>query len=386
MKLSQGRVVSMALGILAAALASSLAVAAHGGPSFAPISFYKQVNLVSDISGGGEFTDANLVNPWGIVQTPSGRLWISDNGSGVSTVYNPDGTALSLVVTVASPAGSTNPSAPTGLVGNDTGAFVVSKGTNSAPSLFIWSTEDGTVSGWNPLVDPANSVLGVDNSGSSAVYKGIARATDSSSNEFLFVTNFRSGLVEKYDAHFNLVSSFTDGSLPAGYAPFGIRNIGGQLFVTFAVQDGAKHDDVAGPGNGFVDVFDLNGNLVRQFAAHGALNSPWGLAVAPMRFGKFSGALLVGNFGDGRISAYALGTGAFLGQLTDVRGNVIAIDSLWGLLVGNAQPTAAHGMGDGDDDDGGPVLYFTAGIGGEGHGMFGFIEPILTPQFGHFRR
>jgi len=360
----------------------------HGPP---PVEFspdYRQVNLVSDIAGVARFTDPNLVNPWGIALAPSGgRVWVSDNGTGVSTLYSASGTVQSLVVTIAPPAGSTNPAAPTGMIGNDTGAFTITEGTNSGSPIFIWSTEDGTVSGWNPKVDPTHSILLVDNSGSSAVYKGIARATDSSSNVFLFVTNFRSGLVEKYDTNLTLVSSFTDSNLPAGYAPFGIENVNGKLFVTFAVQDALKHDDVAGPGNGFVDVFDANGNVVQQFAAQGTLNSPWGVALAPGGFGKFAGALLVGNFGDGTINAFDAGTGAFLGQLTDVRGNVIAIDSLWGLKF-SAPATTAHEEEDdqGDDDSAtSQVLFFTAGIGGEGHGLFGKIKPVrqdLEFEFG----
>jgi len=379
MKTFGGKIVFGFLGILTAAalLLAPHATAKPGKGGKPPAStLYRQVNLVSDIAGVGQLTDPNLVNPWGIAIVPSsGRLWVSDNGSGLSTVYDPDGTPLSLVVTVAPPAGSTNPAAPTGLIGNDTSAFVITEGTNSAPSLFLWSTEDGTVSGWNPKVDPTNSVLMIDNSGSGAVYKGLARARDGSSNEFIFVTNFRAGVIEKYDTNFTFVSSFTDSNLPAGYAPFGIENIGGKLFVTFAIQNAAKHDDVSGPGNGFIDVFDANGTRLQQFAANGTLNSPWGLALAPDSFGEFGGAILVGNFGDGRINAFAADTGEFLGQLTDVRGNVIAIDSLWGLkfnALANVPP--GHNNHDPDTVDG-LVLYFTAGIGGEGHGLFGVIKP-----------
>jgi len=361
----------------------------HGPP---PVQFspdYRQINLVSDIAGVAEFTDPNLVNPWGIALAPSGgRVWVSDNGTGVSTLYSASGTVQSLVVTIAPPAGSTNPAAPTGMIGNNSGLFVISEGTNSASPIFIWSTEDGTVSGWNPKVDPTNSILLVDHSVSNAVYKGIARLADSSSNEFLFVTNFRSGLVEKYDTNLNLVASFTDTNLPAGYAPFGIENVNGKLFVTFAIQNAEKHDDVAGPGNGFVDVFDVNGNVVQQFAAHGTLNSPWGVALAPGGFGKFAGALLVGNFGDGTINAFDPGTGAFLGQLTDVRGNVIAINSLWGLKFSAPQTTATEeDDNEGDDDSAtSQVLFFAAGIGGEGHGLFGKLKPVRLDQefeFGH---
>ncbi|HVM61697.1 MAG TPA: TIGR03118 family protein [Verrucomicrobiae bacterium] len=351
----------------------------HGGVTPPPFTTqYRRVNLVSDLNGVARFTDPNLVNPWGIAIVPSsGRVWVADNGTGLSTIYSPSGTVQSLVVTVAPPAGSTNTAAPDGLVLDGLGRFHISEGTNSAAALFIFSTEDGTVSGWSPSVDPTNTILMVDQSASNAVFKGLALATDSSSNEFLFVTDFHNGIVEKIDTNFNVVASFTDTSLPAGYAPFGIQNVNGDLYVTFAVQDDEKHDDVAGPGNGFVGVFDVNGNLLRQFAAHGALNSPWGIALAPDGFGEFSGAVLVGNFGDGTINAFAT-NGTFLGQLTDAWGNVIAIDSLWGLAF-NTPPTITVGYGHHTvqvEDIDKLKLYFTAGIGGEGHGLFGIIKPV----------
>lgn len=384
MKSIQGRLLFGFLGVLGVTGLVVSGVSAkdhgHGKP---PVNKYRRVNLVSDIAGVAEFTDPNLVNPWGLVVVPSsGRVWVSDNGAGVSTLYDANGTPRSLVVTVAPPAGSTNPAAPTGMIGNDTGAFVISKGTNSAPALFIWSTEDGTVSGWNPAVDPSNAVLVIDHAASNSVYKGIARAADGSSNQFIFVTDFHNGLVEKYDASFHLVSTFTDATLPAGYAPFGIQNINGKLFVTFAIQNAEQHDDVAGPGNGFVDVFDLNGNRLQQFAAHGALNSPWGVALAPGGFGAFGGTVLVGNFGDGAINAYALGSGAFLGTLLDKRGDAVAIDGLWGLKF-SATPIAMAKGDDDDDDVNGQVLYFTAGIGGEGHGLFGVIKAVPSRGHGH---
>jgi uncharacterized protein (TIGR03118 family) len=384
MKSLNSRLTLCVLGMIAATgLLMASGASAKSGKKVA--TEYRRVNLVSDLDGVARYTDPNLVNPWGIAVVPnSGRVWIADNGTGLSTIYSPSGTVQSLVVTIAPPAGSTNTAAPDGLVENSGGGFVVAEGTNSGSSLFIFSTEDGTVSGWNPAVDPANTILLVDHSGSNSVYKGLAIASDSSSNKFIFVTDFHNGVVEKYDANMNLVATFTDSTLPSGYAPFGIQSINGKLFVTFAIQNAEKHDDVAGPGNGFVDIFDLNGNMLSQFAAHGTLNSPWGIALAPDGFGEFSGAVLVGNFGDGRINAFALADGTFLGQLTDVRGNVIAIDSLWGLAF-NVPPTITVGHGHHkvqieDIDDLG--LYFTAGIGGEGHGLFGIIKPVFPPKHG----
>jgi uncharacterized protein (TIGR03118 family) len=382
MKSSGGRIAFLSLGLLAAAL---LSVAAH--PHKHKRSAYRQVNLVSDIPGLARLTDTNLVNPWGIAFSATSPVWVSDNGTGVSTLYDRDGTPRSLVVTVAPPAGSAGPATPTGMIRNNTSAFVVTSGTNSGPSIFIWSTEDGTVSGWNPAVDPTHSILMVDHSASGAVYKGIAEAVDSSSNQFLYVANFHDGVVEKYDANFNFVSSFTDTNLPAGYAPFGIRNVNGRLFVTFALQNAEKHDDVAGAGNGFVDVFDLDGNVVRTFAANGTLNSPWGIALAPDNFGRFGKALLVGNFGDGRINAFDLSSGAFLGQLSDRRDDPITIDGLWGLSFGTMPATPGDSMEEGHESDEAEVheaeddvhtltvLYFTAGINNEADGLFGFIQP-----------
>ncbi len=233
--------------------------------------------------------------------------------------------------------------------------------------MFIFDTEDGTISGWNPnFTDRSHAVLAVDRSnvGKGAVYKGLAIGSNSSGT-FIFATNFRFGTVEMFDSSFKLVRSFTDHLLPQSYAPFGIQNIGGNLYVTFAKQNAAKHDDVAGPGHGFVDVFDTNGNLLRRLIAHGSLNSPWGLALAPANFGQFSNDLLVGNFGDGHINVFDPNTGAALGSL-QIGGVIpIQIDGLWSLQFGN---DAAAGPSN--------ELFFTAGIDGEAHGLFGDIQSV----------
>jgi uncharacterized protein (TIGR03118 family) len=359
-----------------AAVAAFLALISIATQASAQTS-YLRTNLVSDIAGVANFTDPNAVNTWGIVNAgDTGPMWIADNGTGVSTLYTGTGAAFPtnspLVVTIPTPPNSPKGAvaAPTGIVFNSTGSFVVSAGGNSGASRFIFDTEDGTISGWNPAVDATHAILAVNNSGPGAsagrtqhgaVYKGLANGNNGS-GDFLYATNFRAGTVEMYNAQFHLVKSFTDSSIPAGFAPFGIRNINGRLFVTYAKQNAARHDDVAGPGNGFIDVFDLNGNLQSQFAAHGTLNSPWGLAVAPPSFGGFSGALLVGNFGDGRINAFSPDTGDFLGQLQDTFGNPMTIDGLWGLNFGNGALQAPT-----------TTLFFTAGIGAEGHGLFGAI-------------
>lgn len=358
----------------AAAVAAFLMFLPAAVPAFAQA--YQRTNLVSDIAGVANFTDSNLVNSWGIVNAgDTGPMWIADNGTGVSTLYTGEGIAFPanspLVVTIPTPPNSRAGAAasPTGIVFNSTSSFVVSAGGKSGASLFIFATEDGTISGWNPTVDPTHAILAVNNSGPGnsadrtklgSVYKGLAIGNNGS-GDFIYATNFRNGVVEMYNAQFQLVKSFTDSGIPTGFAPFGIRNINNKLFVTYAKQNAAQHDDVAGPGNGFIDIFDLDGNLLSQFASHGTLNSPWGLALAPS-FGDFSNALLVGNFGDGRINAFNLGSGKFLGQLQDTFGNPMTINGLWGLNFGNGAHQAPT-----------TTLFFTAGIGDEGHGLFGAI-------------
>src|SRR5258707_1435591 len=316
---------------------------------------YIQHNLVSDLPAGAERTDHNLINPWGITSSPTGPLWVADNNAGVSTVYHGNGRPFPkqhspLVVAIPPPSGGNGAGTPTGIVFNGTSDFVVVDGTHSGPARFIFATEDGTLAGWNPEVNLTAAILAVDKSGTGAVYKGLALGNNSMGN-FLFATDFHNGFVAVFNHNFNMVSSFTDASIPSGFAPFGIRNIADLLYVTYAKQKPpANHDDQAGPGNGFVDVFDTAANFVRRLASHGTLNSPWGLVLAN-DFGTFSHALLVGNFGDGRINAFNPSTGAFLGQLNNQHGQPITINGLWGLTFGN-------GFEGGHSD----VLYFTAGI------------------------
>jgi uncharacterized protein (TIGR03118 family) len=332
---------------------------------------YDRVNLVSDIPGVADRTDSNLVNPWGMAFSPTGPLWIADNHSGVSTDYDGTGapfpTTSPLIVAIPPPAGSPADAvaAPTGTVFNGGSDFSVSAGGKSGNARFIFATEDGTISGWNPAVDAMNAILKVDRSATGAVYKGLAMGRNAG-NSFLYATNFNAGTVDVFDSSFNAVpasGAFVDPTLPLGYAPFGIANIGGMLLVTYAEQNEFKHDDHSGPGHGFIDVYTTAGVLVRRLVSGGALNSPWGLALAHRKFGRFSNALLVGNFGDGRINAFAPDTGTFLGALENQRGEPIAIQGLWGLTFGNG---AAAGPSN--------VLFFTAGIAGEDHGLFGAIH------------
>jgi uncharacterized protein (TIGR03118 family) len=343
------------------------AVTVSDAGSVATSGFGNQTNLVADIPGLAPTTDADLVNPWGIAFRGAGPFWVNDNGTGLATLYNGNtGAKQGLVVTIPLPPGSTaDHSAPTGIAAYNGTGFVLPTG---GASMFLFATEDGTISAWNGAQGTL-AVLKVDNSGFNAVYKGLAIAS-SGGSDFLYVTNFRSGRVERYDSNFNFAGSFSDPSVPAGYAPFGIANIGGNLYVTYAVQDLAQHDDVAGVGNGLVYEYDPTGNLIRVFATHGTLNSPWGLAVAPASFGTFGGDLLVGNFGDGKINAYNLTTTAFVGQLPiDTTGTPLAINGLWALAFGNSGSAGSASN-----------LFFSAGFNHENDGLFGFLTAAPTPQ------
>ena len=380
-----------------------------------------QTNLVSDLPGVAQVLDPNLVNPWGISESGTSPFWLSDNNAGVSTLYNAPGTNNTpisinpLVVSIPTPGaplGATG--TPTGTVfnldGGATGGFMVSgvdKSGNpiSAPALFLFATEDGTLVGWNPAVNPKGfdpakagtyATIAVDNSGNNftepdptmqtgAVYKGLTTASsaapgapilasDPNSTTVLYAANFRSGKVEVYDTAFKPVTlppgAFADPNLPKGYAPFNVQALGGKVYVTYALQDANKHDDVAGKGHGFVDVFNLNGTPglpggKERLVSRGALDSPWGLAIAPSSFGNVANDLLVGNFKSGFIDIYNPATGQFQGQLTDPDGEPIQIDHLWALQVGNG--------GSGGNAN---SVYFTAGIDNEMHGLFGSLTPV----------
>jgi uncharacterized protein (TIGR03118 family) len=308
---------------------------------------YSWTNFQSDIAGVATHVDPNLVNPWGMAASSNGTIWVSDNGTGVSTLYGQDGTAKSLVVTIPA-AKSKDGANPTGVVFNGTSFFKVTKSGNSQPGRFIFVSEDGTISGWNPAVDPTNAIVAVKGKDDN-VYKGATLGTASGHN-FLYVTNFHSGQVETYDENFQRVKmkSFFDPTLPKDFAPFGIRNFNGQIYVTYAKQRPGKRDDQAGPGNGFINVFDTGGNFIRRLVSNGNLNSPWGLAIV-------NGELWVGNFGDGMINNYDPTTGVFLETISRADGTPLQFDGLWDLLP----------LGSG--------VYFTAGIADEAHGLFGLI-------------
>lgn len=338
--------------------------------SGASASAYQQTNLVSDLPGVALNQDVNLQNPWGVSYAPTGPFWVSDNGTGLTTLYTAGGTTVPLVVTIPPAGGGTPPSAPTGQVFNGTGAFALPGGS---PALFLFDSENGTVSGWN---SGTNAITMVDNSASGAVYKGLALGQVGASN-FLYAANFNAGTIDVFNNTFQptaLTGSFLDPNLPAGYAPFNVENLGGSLFVTYALQDADKGDDVSGAGHGFVDVYSTSGVLQKRLISGGVLNSPWGLALAPGSFGPLANALLVGNFGDGTIHAFDPTTGAALGVVEDGEGHPITIQGLWALKFG------------GGGASNGPLstLFFTAGIPGpdgqiEDHGLFGSIAAVPEP-------
>jgi len=347
---------------------------------------YIQQNLVSNISGAAPTTDPNLQNAWGVAFAPGSPFWVNDNNAGLATLYLGNGTIVDFpgtkipfAVVIPGPTGSPAgfQAAPTGMVWNPTAGFAVTDSATGAklPSNFIFDTEDGTISAWAfALTDKTHAILVVDNSAvpnaaNGAVYKGLAFGTNAKGN-FIFATNFRAGTVEAYDQTFTqtkLDGSFADPGIPAGFAPFGIRNVDGDLFVTYAKQDGPKHDDVKGAGNGFVDVFDTDGHLLRRFATRGSLNSPWGITRSSYGFGQFSGDVLIGNFGDGRINVFD-SRGRFLDQLEGAKGRPITIDGLWTLTFGG-------GAGSSPD-----VLYFAAGPNDEHDGLFGTITPAADEK------
>jgi uncharacterized protein (TIGR03118 family) len=345
---------------------------------------FLQTNLVSDIAGIAQQMDPNLINPWGLAYGPNGPFWVADNNAAVSTLYTGKGVAFPpgspLVVNIPLPNGQPG-GAPTGIVFNGGNGFVVKENGQSGSAVFIFATEDGTIVGWSPGVDFTHAIIAVDNSATptannGAVYKGLAMGKDSHGRILLYATNFRSGNVDVFDSSFHTVTvsgGFVDPNLPQGFAPFGIQNIGGLVYVTYAMQDAAKHDDVGGAGNGFVDVFNTDGVLQQRLISQGPLDSPWGLAIAPADFGDFSNDLLVGNLRDGHINAFDPSSGAFKGTLADGLGRPVVIGGLWALKFGN-------GAGAGPRN----TLFFSAGINGEKNGLFGSLRAInpITLQTG----
>lgn len=335
------------------------------GAALASAQHYTQTNLVSDIPGLAKNTDPNLVNPWGIARSTPGVFWVGDNGTGVSTLYDGDGNIIPAVFTVPPPSSSKGPATPTGTIFNGSSDFAVAPGK---PAIFIFVTEDGTVSGWNPGANPGSAILKYSDNPAS-VFKGATIALNGK-QRFLYAANFRKARVDIFDTNFRLVRVgehlFEDAQLPAGYAPFNIQSVGGNLYVGFAKQDAEKHDEVDGPGLGYVDVFDVNGKLLLRLQHGSFMNAPWGMTLAAQDFGSYSHDILVGQFGSGHIDVFDPVTGRFKDFLRDADAHVITIDGLWGLSFGNGASAGASN-----------ALYFAAGINHEQDGLFGVIN-VLT--------
>jgi uncharacterized protein (TIGR03118 family) len=311
-------------------------------------------NQVADVSGVAKVTDPLLVNAWGLSQAPGSPLWVANNGTDTSTLYDKDTFAKVTQLTVSVPGGPTG----TTFIGI-MGAFNITEGPNTGRTLFAFATEGGQILGWNPTVTGTHTAVGVDESASGAVFKGLTLGMSGNSPR-LYAADFAHGVVSIYDASYHKIGGFTDPDLPSDYTPFNVQNLNGQLYVTFAKREPGALDETAGQGLGFVDVFDTDGHLVRRLAQHGQLNAPWGLAIAPATFGKFAGALLVGNFGDGRINAYDPTTGKYIGVLRDDQ-NRVEIDGLWALRTGP-----------------GGTITFSAGPADESHGLVGSIGAAPT--------
>jgi uncharacterized protein (TIGR03118 family) len=371
-------------GIVALAATGTIPVRADNENLNAGRNAYVVNKLVSDRQNEATFQDPVLQNAWGVAFSPAGSpFWVADNATGCSTLYGGDGVKVGLQVSIplpgnlvpptsCKPVNPNNPptnAAPTGVIWNPSSAFLV-PGTK-LQAAFIFATEDGTLSAWamGLTPNPNNAIIAADNSKKGAVYKGLAFGVNIH-GAFLFATNFHAGTIDVFgpngaDGLFTpgkTDGAFEDPDIPAGYAPFGIENIDGDLLVTYAQQDADKHDDVAGPGHGFVDLFDTDGHLLRRFASRGPLNSPWGMTRASFAFGRFRGEILIGNFGNGKINVFDSG-GRFLDELDRPNGKPVIIDGLWKLTLGGGRTSSPD------------TLYFTAGPNDEKDGLFGTITP-----------
>ncbi len=347
----------IAAGAIALSIAAPPAHAGDGGAG----NNYREVKLVADLHGHARITDPRLVNPWGLAASPSSPLWVANNGTSTSTLYE-GGTSGSQVkklpLNVKIPGGGD----PTGVVFNPTGEFRLSTGGKTGPALFIFAGENGDLSAWNKSGDLSKAVL-VAHTGN-AVYKGLTMVT-TGGQEFLLAANFHRNRIDVFNEHFDRVAApraFSSRHVPNGYAPFDIANLDGRVYVTYAKQDATRSDDVAGPGNGFINVFTQRGEFLSSLVRRGALDAPWGLAVAPHGFGPFAGKLLVGNFGDGRIHVVDRRDGRVVATLLDRSHHPIVIDGLWALLPGNGTAGARSDV------------WFSAGPNDESHGLLGILR------------
>jgi uncharacterized protein (TIGR03118 family) len=318
--------------------------------SSAALAQYQITNLDSNQVGGARFVDPLQVNGWGLARSAGGPFWVSDQGSGWSTLYTGKGVKEGLEVLIPSASGA-GPGQPTGIVINESTDFQI----GGSPAVFLFATLDGTISGWAPKTNPNDAVIAVNNSSTGATYTGLA-ITSKTSGNFLYATDLANNKVDMYDGSFNLVTSFTDSTLPMGYAPFGIADIGGLVYVAFAQANETP--------TGYIDIFQEDGTFLRQLAHGAPLDQPWGFAVAPPNFGKLSNALLISNnTNQGTINAFNLETGEFVGAVKDKDGKDIVINQLWAIEFGGG--SANNGRTN--------QLFFTAGPANNLAGTFGVI-------------
>jgi uncharacterized protein (TIGR03118 family) len=352
--------------------AASLAACGGGGGGGSPTAqpattSLTDAALVSDGVIAAAHTDSNLQNGWGLAVAPGGPFWVADNNSNKATIYDGNGNLQAPIVTI--PAGTNGPANPTGQIFNGTADFVITTATGSAAAQFIFSGEGGTITAWSQTVSGSTATVAYDDGAGGAVYKGLAMASNGGAN-LLYATDLHNAKIDVFDTHFQKTTvpgGFADPMIPAGFAPFGIQLLNNQLYVTYAKQDATAHDEQLGAGLGYVNVFDLNGNLVKRFASAGVLNAPWGIALAPTDFGPASGDLLIGNFGDGAINRFNASTGQSLGVVTLGSGKQLMIPGLWALAFGNgaaSQPTNS--------------LFYTAGPNNQTDGVFGRIDPVTS--------
>ena len=358
----------LAAALTAAMMSAALVPSANAADEHSLTPFvYKRTNLVADTQGVAPTTDPLLLDPWGLAFQPGGAFWINDRASGVSTLYTGTGTKVNATFTIPNPINAQAPSSPTGLVWNATSGFKV-PGT-ALTSVFLFATLQGSIAAWAPNlpVAPTDAVTAVDNSKTGAVYTGLAQG-ESTKGSFLYATNVKTGQIDVFDTTFQpagdkLPGHFTDPAIPAGFVPFGIHALDGNLAVTYARQNPQKNFIVPGAGAGFVDIFDTNGTLVQRLAAGGPLNAPWAVTRAPAGFGGPSGEILVGNFGDGHILSYNE-AGDSIHILVDEQRQQITIPGLWALHFGGGAVSDPR------------TLFFTAGIGQGQHGLFGALTPV----------
>jgi uncharacterized protein (TIGR03118 family) len=360
-----GKIVSMACALSLAACGGGGGGGGSAQGAVQHTAVLTDAALVSDGVVAAAHTDGNLLNPWGLAAAPGGPFWVADNSSNTSTTY--DGTGAPQLGPVTIPAGANGPANPTGEVYNGTADFVITTGAGSAPAQFIFSGEGGTIAGWAQSVSGSSATIAYDDGPGKAVYKGLAMANNGTAN-LLYATDLHNAKIDVFDTHFKKATApggFGDPMIPTGFAPFGIQALNNQLYVTYAKQDATAQDEQLGAGLGYVDVFDANGNLLKRFASAGALNAPWGIALAPAGFGSSGGNLLIGNFGDGTINRFDPVSGNLLGSISLASGKQLVIPGVWSLVFGNGAANQPTG-----------TLFYTAGPNNQTDGVFGRVDVV----------